>query len=262
MSRILSRLSGKTALVTGAANGIGLATVQRLAEEGAKVLMTDIDAKQGMAEAANLTDAGLSVRFFHHDVTKRSEWEAAIAAAIELGGALNVLVNNAGIGLIGSIEDCTLEQWQRTQSINVDGVFHGLQVGIAAMKASGGGSIINLASIEGFLGEPMVAAYNASKGAVRILSKSAAGHCARAGYQIRINCVCPGFVETPMVMAGLANLPPEAAQAFQNKVLTRTPMGRMAQAREIANMILFLASDEASYVTGADMLVDGGLTAN
>jgi NAD(P)-dependent dehydrogenase (short-subunit alcohol dehydrogenase family) len=258
----MKRLNGKIALVTGAANGIGLATVRRLAEEGAQVLMTDIDARQGALEAANLSAAGLSVRFFRHDVTRRDEWDAAIDAVIEWGGRLDVLVNNAGIALLGSIEDCTPEQWQRTQAINVDGVFHGMQTGIAAMKTTGGGSIINLASIEGFLGEPMVAAYNASKGAVRILSKSAASHCARAGYNIRINCVCPGFVETPLVMNAMAAMPPEMAQAQQNKVLTRTPMGRMAQPVEIANMILFLASDEASYVTGADMLVDGGLTAN
>jgi NAD(P)-dependent dehydrogenase (short-subunit alcohol dehydrogenase family) len=257
----MNRLNGKVALVTGAANGIGLATARRLAEEGAKVLMTDVDVAQGTAQATALSAQGLTVRFQRHDVTERADWDAVVAAAFDLGGKLDVLVNNAGIGQPGSIEDCTVEQWHRTQGINVDGVFHGMQVGIAAMKKAGGGSIINLASIEGFLGEPMVAAYNASKGAVRILSKSAAAHCARAGYKIRINCVCPGFVETPMVMAGLAALPPEMAQAFQAKVLARTPMGRMAQPIEIAHMILFLASDEASYITGADMLVDGGLTA-
>lgn len=258
----MNRLANITALVTGAATGIGFATARRLAEEGAKVLMTDIDAKSGETSATTLSQAGLNVRFFKHDVTVRDQWDAALVAAIEFGGKLDVLVNNAGIGLVGTIETCTAQEWQRTQAINVDGVFHGMQVAIAAMKTNGGGSIINLASIEGLLGEPMVAAYNASKGAVRILSKSAAAHCARSNYNIRINCVCPGFVETPMVMSGLAAMPPEMAQAFQTKVLTRTPMGRMAQPVEIANMIAFLASDEASYVTGADMLVDGGLTAN
>jgi 3alpha(or 20beta)-hydroxysteroid dehydrogenase len=256
----MNRLANKTALVTGAATGIGLATARRLAEEGAKVLMTDVDAKNGEAAAAEMAQAGLAVRFFKHDVTVREQWEAALAAALEFGGKLDVLVNNAGIGLIGTIESCTAQEWQRTQAINVDGVFHGMQVAIAAMKTSGGGAIINLASIEGFLGEPLVAAYNASKGAVRILSKSAAAHCARSSYNIRINCVCPGFVETPMVMSGLASMPAEMAQAFQTKVLTRTPLGRMAQPVEIAHMIAFLASDESSYVTGADMLVDGGLT--
>jgi NAD(P)-dependent dehydrogenase (short-subunit alcohol dehydrogenase family) len=256
----MKRVENKVCLVTGAANGIGFATARRLAEEGGKVLMTDINAAQGKAAAAELTKLGLTVRFFQHDVTQRDQWEAAVAEAIAFGGGLDVIVNNAGIVIPGSIETLTAEQWRRTQDINTDGVFHGIQLGVAAMKATGG-SIINLASIEGFIGEPLAAAYNASKGAVRILAKSAAVHCARSGYPVRINCVCPGFVETPLVMNAMASMPPEMAIAFQNKVLARTPMGRLAQPVEIANMILFLASDEASYITGADMLVDGGLTA-
>lgn len=256
----MSRLLHKCCLVTGAATGIGLATARRLAEEGAKVLMSDIDAAPGEARANELTQAGLTLRFFRHDVTRPDDWQAAIKAAIDWGGALDVLVNNAGIAIPGDIESLSAADWRRTQDINVDGVFHGVRLGIAAMKASGG-SIINLASIEGFIGEPLAAAYNASKGAVRILSKSAAVHCARSGYKIRVNCVCPGFVETPLIMNAVSSLSAEAARAFQGKVLSRTPMGRLAQPIEIANMILFLASDEASYVTGADMLVDGGLTA-
>lgn len=257
----MKRLQNKSCLVTGAANGIGLETARRLAEEGGQVMLSDISAKQGQAAAAQLREAGLQVSFIQHDVTSREQWEAAIQATVAFGGALDVLVNNAGIGLTGSIETCTADEWRRTQAINVDGVFHGTQLGIAAMQGKGG-SIINLASIEGFLGEPLAFAYNASKGAVRILSKSAAVHCAREGYGIRINCVCPGFVETPLVVNALSKLPKEHAEAFYNKVISRTPMGRLAQPREIANMVLFLASDEASYITGADMLVDGGLTAS
>lgn len=256
----MNRVQDKVCLVTGAANGIGLATARRLAEEGGKVLMTDINPTQGEIAASELSKAGLTVRFFEHDVTKRDQWEAAIAAAIAFGGGLHVIVNNAGIVIPGSIETVTPEQWRRTQDINTDGVFHGIQLGVAAMKETGG-SIINLASIEGLIGEPLAAAYNASKGAVRILAKSAAVHCARSGYPVRINCVCPGFVETPLVINAMASMPPEMAKAFQDKVLARTPMGRLARPVEIANMILFLASEEASYITGADMLVDGGLTA-
>ena len=256
----MQRLQNKTCLVTGAANGIGLETAHRMAQEGARVMLSDISAEQGQAAVTQLLEAGLQVSFIQHDVTNREQWQVAIQAAVEFGGGLDVLVNNAGIGLTGSIETCTAEEWRRTQAINVDGVFLGTQLGIAAMQGKGG-SIINLASIEGFLGEPLAFAYNASKGAVRILSKSAAVHCARAGYGIRINCVCPGFVETPMVVNALNNLPKEQAEAFHNKVITRTPMGRLAQPLEIANMILFLASDEASYITNADMVVDGGLTA-
>lgn len=257
----MKRLEGKTALVTGAASGIGLATARRLAEEGAKVLMTDINVALGEAACKELSEAGLNVRFQRHNVVEREQWEEAIAAAVDFGGALDVLVNSAGIAIMGSVETCTLEDWRKTQSINVDGIFYGIQLGVAAMKARGG-SIINLASIEGFLGEPLGFAYNASKGAVRILSKSAAAHCARSGYPVRINCVCPGFIETPMVAGGVAALSPEAAQALQSKITSRTPMGRLGKPVEIANMILFLASDEASYITGADMLVDGGFTAN
>ncbi|MCJ7558748.1 MAG: glucose 1-dehydrogenase [Gammaproteobacteria bacterium] len=256
----MDRLNNKVALVTGAANGIGLAVARRLAEEGARVLLTDINASQGEAAAGELTKAGLAVRFFKHNVVKRDEWEAAIKAAVDFGGKLDVLVNNAGIVFPGSIESCTAEEWRSTQNVNIDGVFHGIQLGVAAMRETGG-SIINMASIEGLLGEPMAAAYNASKGAVRILSKSAAVHCARSGYPVRINSVCPGFIETPLVLNALASMPPEMAQEFQNKVTARTPMGRLGQPIEIANMVLFLASDEASYITGADMVVDGGLTA-
>ena len=257
----MKRLSNKTCLVTGAASGIGLATAQRLAEEGARVLLTDINAEQGAAATAQLSGAGLQVRFIRHDVVQRREWTEAIQAAVEFGGSLDVLVNNAGIVLQGTIETCTAQEWQRIQAINTDGVFHGTQLGVAAMKGQGG-SIINLASIEGLLGEPLAAAYNASKGAVRLLSKSAAAHCARSGYNIRINCVCPGFIETPLVLNALNSMPKEQAEAFRSKVALRTPMGRLGKPLEIANMILFLASDEASYITGADMIVDGGLTAS
>lgn len=258
----MKRFQNKTCLVTGAANGIGLASATRLAEEGAKVLLTDIDVAGGQAACDALAGAGHAVHFLRHDVTDRAHWEAAVQAAVDFGGGLDVLVNSAGIGLPGSIETCSAEDWRKTLAINLDGIFHGLQLGVLQMKLQAdGGSIINLASIEGFLGEPLAAAYNASKGAVRILSKSAAAQCARSGYKIRINCVCPGFIETPMIANAIASMPSDMAQAFQQKVMSRTPLARLGQPAEIASMVLYLASDEASYITGADMVVDGGYTA-
>ncbi|MDD2050600.1 glucose 1-dehydrogenase [Pseudomonas putida] len=256
----MPRMQDKICLVTGGASGIGFASARRLAQEGAKVLITDIDAAAGEAAAASLVDEGLLVQFARHDVCSRDDWEAVIAAAREMGGAIEVLVNNAGIPGVGPIEQLSWADWRKTLDINLDGVFHGIQLGIREMKDNGG-SIINLASIEGLLGEPMVPAYCASKGAVRLLSKSTAAYCAKAGYPIRINTVCPGFVETPLLVKAVSQLPPEVAQALQEKVLGRTPMKRMAQPLEVANAVLYLASDESSYVTGSDLVIDGGYTA-
>ncbi|MGF6780723.1 glucose 1-dehydrogenase [Paraburkholderia sp. GAS334] len=256
----MPRMQNKTCLVTGAASGIGLATSRRLAEEGAKVLMTDVDAAAGEAAAAALAGVGLAVRFACHDVSSRDHWESAIAAARAFGGSLDVIVNNAGIAGVGPIEFVSWADWRTTLDVNLDGVFHGLQLGIREMKEKGG-SIVNIASIEGLLGEPMVPAYCASKGAVRMLTKSSAVYCGMAGYRIRINTVCPGFVETPLLAAAVSKLPPEATEALQQKVMGRTPMRRMAQPAEIANAVLYLASDESSYVNGSDLVVDGGYTA-
>ncbi|HUM08272.1 MAG TPA: glucose 1-dehydrogenase [Acidocella sp.] len=256
----MKRLSGKTCLVTGAANGIGLAAATRLAQEGAKVLLTDINAAQGEAATATLAESGLAARFQQHDVTQRDAWESALHTAKEFGGRIDVIVNNAGIVIPGSIESVDWASWRKTLDINLDGVFHGLQLGVREMKEHGG-SIVNLASIEGIVGEPMALAYNVTKGGVRLLTKSAAVHCAKSGYKIRINAVCPGFVETPLVLNAIGAMPPEIAHGFQAKVLNRTPMGRLAQPAEVANAILFLCSDESSYVTGSDLLVDGGYTA-
>ncbi|MFV0932756.1 glucose 1-dehydrogenase [Pseudomonas jessenii] len=256
----MKRMQEKVCLVTGAASGIGLACAQRLAEEGAHVLLTDRDAAKGEQVTAALAAAGLSVSFQRHDVVSRTEWESVIDAAVATYGQLDVLVNNAGVALLADIEHCELADWKRTLDVNLDGVFHGVQLAVRAMKAKGG-SIVNLSSIEGILGEPHAAAYNASKGAVRLLTKSAAVYCGRSGYRVRVNAVCPGFIETPMVAQAFASLPADQAQALQAKTFSRVPMGRLGQPVEIANAVLFLASDEASFVTGIDMLVDGGYTA-
>lgn len=253
-----ARIEGKVCVVTGAARGLGLAAAEALLAEGAKVLLTDRDIAEGERQAARL---GTHAAFHPQDVTDADQWNQVLDAALARWDRLDVLVNNAGVADIADVEQVSLQTWQRTLKINLSGVFLGTQAAIARMKTRGGGSIVNIASIEGILGEPLIPAYNASKGGVRIFSRSAAIHCARAGYGIRINNVCPGFAETQMVSGALGTMKPEDAQAFAERTLQRIPMGRFARPTEIAAAVLFLASDESSYVTGSDLVVDGGMTA-
>lgn len=250
-------MRNKICLVTGAAQGIGLATAERLIEAGANVMLTDINAEAGAAQADRL---GQRAVFMRHDVTDNAQWESVLDAVQHRWGRLDVTVNNAGIVLMGDIETCSAADWSRTLNINLTAVMTGTQKSIERMKAHGG-SIINVASIEGLIGEAMAMAYNAAKGGVRIFSKSAAVHCARAGYKIRVNCVCPGFVDTAMVGSAVGGLGTELAQQFHQALMERVPMGRLGRPVEIANAILFLASDESSFVTGSDVVVDGGHTA-
>ena len=251
------RVEGKVCVVTGGARGLGLAAVEALLAEGGKVLLTDIDKAEGETQAQRL---GANAMFRVQDATQQDQWNETLDAVIAKWGRLDVVVNNAGIGLIGDVEKASLKDWQRTLDINLTGVFLGTQAAIARMKAASG-SIINIASIEGLVGEPEIPAYNATKGGVRIFTKSAAIHCARSGYKIRINNVCPGFAETAMVAGAVASMPEAEGAAFAARTLARIPMGRFAQSSEIAAAVLFLASDESSYVTGSDLVVDGGLTA-
>jgi 3alpha(or 20beta)-hydroxysteroid dehydrogenase len=255
------RMQGKVCVVTGAARGLGLAAAERLLQEGASVLLTDFDVAQLEIECKRLAALGHAVDFRNQDVTREDQWSFALDAAIKKWGRLDVLVNNAGVALVGNIETLSMDAWRKTLAANLDSVFIGIQQAVARMKATGGGSIVNVASIEGLIGEPLIPAYNASKGAVRILTKSAAIHCARSGYKIRVNSVCPGFAETQMVAGALATMAPEQAAAFAASTLSRIPLGRFAQPVEIAHAVLFLASDESSYMTGADLVVDGGFTA-
>jgi len=256
----MKRMQDKVAVITGGARGLGLAAVERLCEEGARVLFTDVLEAEGLAQLERLKGIGHQVAFEPQDVTDPERWGAVLDAAIARWGRLDVLVNNAGVAIVSDIESLTFAQWRKTLSVNLDGVFLGTQAAVARMKA-GGGSIVNMASIEGLVGEPLVPAYNASKGAVRVFTRSVAIHCARHGYGIRVNNVCPGFADTQMVSGELARMPPAEAQAFAGRVLQRTPMGRFATPGEIAHAVLFLASDESSYMTGTDFIVDGGYTA-
>lgn len=256
----MSGVAGKVCLITGAARGLGLAGAECLLGGGAKVVITDLDVAEGQAAAKRLDPSGERVIFARHDVTSESDWHGVLDLTEQHFGGLDVLINNAGVALLGTIESLSLEAWRKTQAVNLDAVFLGTQLGIARMKQRGG-SIINVASIEGMLGEPIIIAYNASKAGVRLLTKSAAIHCAREGYPIRINALCPGFAETQMVAGAMGTLPAEEAQAFVGKTLARIPMGRFAQPKEMARAMRFLASDESSYMTGSDMVVDGGMTA-
>lgn len=250
------RLQGKTALITGAGSGLGLATARAFAREGARVYLTDVDGARVEAEAASLSSEGYLVMAMAHDVTQEGDWDRVIAAT----GALDVLVNNAGIARLGSVEEVSLRDWRALLDINLDGVFLGTQKAIGAMKERGG-SIINVSSIEGLIGEPNLAAYNASKGGVRLLTKSAALHCAAKGYNIRVNSLHPGYIATPMVAGALATLPNEMAKALQADIVNRIPLGRLAQADEIAPALVFLASDDSKYMTGSELVIDGGYTA-
>ncbi|CAE6920441.1 Cyclopentanol dehydrogenase [Pseudomonas marincola] len=256
----MNRLSNCVCLVTGAAAGIGLATAERLLQEGALVLLTDLDADAGQTQVERLRGEGLNAHFLQQDAACEEAWQRTMGHVREQWNVLDVLVNNAGIAILADVENLTLAQWRKSNAVNLDGVFLGTQQAIAMMKGRGG-SIINIASIEGFIGEPMVPSYNAGKGGVRMFTKAAAAHCARKGYNIRINNVCPGYVATPMISGGMLGLPAEQAQAFQSYLGDRIPMGRLAEPAEIAGAVAFLASADASYVTGSDLVVDGGYLA-
>lgn len=253
----MGRVAEKVALVTGGALGIGRATAELLAREGAKVVVTDVKQKEGEEVVARIKAQGGDAIFVQHDASSEDQWKAAIDAALNAFGKLNIVVNNAGIALGKTVEDTTLAEWRKVQEINLDGVFLGTKYGIEALRKSGGGSIVNLSSIEGLIGDPGLAAYNASKGGVRIFTKSAALHCAQSGYGIRINSVHPGYIWTPMV-EGLA----ESEQTDQYKRLVSLhPVGHLGEADDIAYGILYLASDESKFVTGSELVIDGGYTA-
>lgn len=246
------RVAGKVALVTGAARGQGAAHARLLAEEGARVLLGDILDEAGRATAEELGADELDVKYIHLDVASDSDWSNAIQLAEKEFGGLDVLVNNAGVvGTAKGVEDESLEDWLTVVSINQTGVFLGMKHAIPMMKRSGGGSIINTSSIWGVAGTQEYVAYQATKGAVRMLTRSAA--LTYAGDGIRVNSVCPGLVLTPM----LDDEPPEAIAEVEQM----TPLGRGAQPTEIAYGVLFLASDESSFVTGADLTIDGGFLA-
>ena len=252
----MGRLEGKTALVTGAASGIGLQTSIRLAEEGALVMMTDINHEEGLQQAEKL---GTNATFLKLDITEEEEWISVLDETVKRFDRLDILVNSAGMVLIADVEQITLEEWRKVHAVNLDGTFLGCKHGVRVIKEFGAGSIINLSSVSGMIGGFNLAAYNSSKGAVRMLTKSVALHCARAGYGIRCNSIHPTFIETPMLESMIRDSPdPEKAR---QTLVRQVPLRRIGKPDDVANMIVYLASDESTFVTGTEMVIDGGVIA-
>jgi NAD(P)-dependent dehydrogenase (short-subunit alcohol dehydrogenase family) len=248
------RLEGKVALITGGASGMGRSEAEIFAREGAKVVVGDILQAEGSEVVRDIEKAGGQARFVKLDVTSEADWQAAIAAAVSTFGKLNVLVNNAGISGTFDPDLMSVKAWDTLMNINAKGVFLGMKYAIPAMQGAGGGAIVNISSISGIVGQEVVhMAYNASKGAVRIMTKAAAVQNARHG--IRVNSVHPGML--PPMRTSKATADP----AIRAKMIAPVPMKREGRVEEVAYAVLFLASDEASYITGTELVVDGGYTA-
>lgn len=251
----MGRVASKKAMISGAASGIGLAIARALAAEGADVVLADIDLPAAQAAAAAIGGTALAIRL---DVRDEGEWQGAMDHVLAVHGRLDILVNNAGILRMGSIEDASLEDWRQIHAVNSEGVFLGCKYGVAAMKSTGG-SIINMASIAALVGTPHLVAYAASKAGVHLLTKCVALHCARQGYGIRCNSVHPSFIDTPMVATMVAgHRDPDGLRASLDR---GNPLGSIGRPEDVAGMVVYLAADESAFVTGADMVVDGGTTA-
>lgn len=264
----MNSVEGKIALVSGGARGLGGMTARKLTEAGAQVVITDIREEEAADNLNVIHKAGGQAKFFKHDVAVEEEWAAAVKFAVDEYGGLDIVVNNAGVaGAARPLEELSLDSWQRLMSINLDGVFLGIKHGIPPIKAradrwQGGGSIINISSIMGFIGGARAAAYCASKGGVRLLTKAAALELAPA--KIRVNSVHPGFIDTPLLRGGvdLADQRRQGGgQEFIDDIVSRHPLGRLGQEEDIANAVRFLASDDSAFMTGTEVVVDGGYLA-
>ena len=254
------RVAGKKALVTGGAQGLGAATAWRLAREGAKVLLTDLN-ETGVwrvAEAIN-HELGHEVAFAaRHDVTSEEDWSAVIDHARKSMGGLSVLVNNAGVAILGNVEDLSLDQWRRGMAVNTDSVFLGCKHALPLMRETQPGSIINISSIAGLIAAHNFANYNASKAAVWLLTKSVALQCAKQGADIRCNSIHPSFVKTPILDALVGD---RDRDVVLGKLAKQIPTARLGEPDDVANAVLYLASDESRFMTGAEVKLDGGLSA-
>jgi 3(or 17)beta-hydroxysteroid dehydrogenase len=253
----VNRVKDKVAIITGAAGGIGAAAAFLLAEEGAKVVATDIDEVRGRKVVKEIKGRGGEAIFIKHDVTRERDWKKVMKMTLAEYAKLDVVVNNAGVFFAKKLEDISLKEWHWVMGINMDGVFLGTKSAIGVMKKTGGGSIINMSAAGGIVGTIGTSAYNASKGAVRIFTKAAALECSKAGhnYNIRVNSVHPGVVETPMTEKTLKD---ETLRKIREDW---HPIGRVGEPEDVAYGILYLASDESKFVTGAEMVIDGGWTA-
>lgn len=252
------RVQDKVALITGGASGLGAESARRLAREGAAVVLTDMAAEAGQAVADEITAEGHRALFMAQNVTDEARWAEVVAEVVARFGRLDVLVNSAGIASGGGpLLTVTFEDWRNMISINLDGTFLGMKAAAPVMVEAGRGSIINLSSILGKVGIAGAPAYCASKGGVLMLTKSTALELAPLG--VRVNSVHPGFIETPMVVNAIQNS--ENGNEMRDTIISRHAMGRLGAAREIADGIVFLASDESSFMTGAELVIDGGYTA-
>jgi NAD(P)-dependent dehydrogenase (short-subunit alcohol dehydrogenase family) len=256
----MGRVSGKMALITGGAQGLGEAIGRMLAKEGAKVTLTDVNGAGAEKVAASINAAhGAGTAFaFQHDVTDEARWQEVAQAAHDAMGGLNVLVNNAGIGSLGSVEDESYEMFRKVQAVDVDSIFLGCKYCIPLMRAHGLGSIINISSIAGIIASGNYVSYNTAKAAVRHLSKSVALHCAKTGGQIRSNSVHPVFINTPILDRTKEMF---GEQKALEKLGRQIPLGKVGEPDDIAYAVLYLASDESKLVTGAELKVDGGISA-
>jgi NAD(P)-dependent dehydrogenase (short-subunit alcohol dehydrogenase family) len=244
----MSRFEGRVALVTGGASGIGKATAKRIATEGGSVVIGDLQDEAGAAVVGEIEKDGGRAAYVHLDVTDEQGWAAAVATTVDKFGGLDILVNNAGIGDTEPIEATTVDTWNKVVAVTQTSVFLGMKAAADALKKSGHGSVINISSMYGIVGSGVSPAYHAAKGAVRLLTKTTALGWATAG--VRVNSVHPGYIDTPIL-----------GDADRAALVGATPMGRLGRPEEIAAMITFLASDEASFITGAELVVDGGYTA-
>ncbi|GAB4525973.1 MAG: SDR family oxidoreductase [Amphiplicatus sp.] len=254
------RLAGKRAFITGGAQGLGACFARMFAAEGAKVFVTDVNGEGAARLAVEIDRARPGAAFSAvHDVTKKAHWESALAEADRAMGGIDVLVNNAGVGGWGNIEDETWEGWRRTFEIDVDSIFIGTQLAMPYLKKSQPASIINISSVAGMIAHGNMLAYNAAKAAVWMMSKSIALHCASAGYDIRCNSVHPVFTRTPIVdpLIALGG----GGEEGERRLVRQIPLRRLGEPEDVGHIVVYLASDESRFVTGSEFKVDGGITA-
>jgi 3(or 17)beta-hydroxysteroid dehydrogenase len=263
----MDRVKGKVAIITGGAGDLGSATALLLAKEGARVIITDIDDPKGKKVVEDIRRKGGEAIYLRHDVTSEENWKEVISRAVTEFGRLDVLVNNAGVFSRKFVEDISLEEWRWLMGINLDGVFLGIKYAIGAMKKSGGGSIVNISSVAGLVGMMAdTSSYGASKGAVRLFTKQCAIQLSKAGhdYNIRVNSVHPGFIMTPMLEKVFQTEVQSTGRSYEEVKRTReewAPLGRLGTPDDVAYGVLYLASEESKFITGAELVIDGGFTA-
>jgi len=256
----MDRVKNKVAIVTGGASGLGKSSAILLAREGAKIVVTDIDEENGNQVVQQIKYNGGEAIYIEQDVSKENQWEMVIETTLKKFGKLHVVANAAGIGLGGTVEEVSLEDWKNLLDINLNGTFLGTQYGIKGMKETGeGGSIINFSSIQGLIGDPNLPAYNASKGGVTIFTKSAALHCAKQGYKIRVNSIHPAYIWTPMVENFLKSQ--GDVEEGKKQLESLHPVGHLGEPDDIGYGVVYLASDESKFMTGSELVIDGGYTA-